>query len=114
MSYVKNMYTYSTYAIFQKSRKYLSFVEEAESFVGALTSFFLSSPELISSVCSLYCRKPVSGDLQLMGEYDGLSVYMEKGERHSHILTMSNGRTYAWNGKMFVRDNLNFAVYQDI
>ena len=49
-----------------------------------------------------------------MGEYDGLSVYMEKGEKHSHILTLSDGRTYARNGKRFVRDNLEFALYEDI
>lgn len=108
------MFTYDTLAIFQKSKRYLSFIEEAESFVSAATSFFLSSPELVTSMCRFYCRKPISGDLQLMGEYDGLSVYMEKGEKHSHILTLSDGRTYAWNGKRFVRDNLEFALYEDI
>ena len=49
-----------------------------------------------------------------MREYDGLSVYMKKGEKPSHILTLSDGRTYAWNGKRLVRDNLELALYEDI
>ena len=48
-----------------------------------------------------------------MGEYDGLSVYMAKGENHSHILTLTNGSSYAWNGKRFVRDVIDFAQYLD-
>lgn len=108
------MFTYETIAIIRKGKRFLSFTEESQSFVKAMTSFFLSSPELVGSVCTLYCRKPISGDLQLMGEYDGLSAYMEKGRSHSHVLTLSNGTTYAWNGERFVRDNIDFSQFLDV
>ena len=107
------MYVYDTIAIISKGNRYVSYLEEADSFVSALTAFFTSVPEMVGSVCTIYCRKPISGDLQLMGEYDGLSVYMAKGENHSHILTLTNGSSYAWNGKRFVRDVIDFAQYLD-
>ena len=105
------MYLYDTLAVIRKKNACFSFSEESESFVSALTSFFLASPFLVENVCSIYCRKPRNGDLQFMGEYDGLSVFVEKGERHSHILTLSNGAIYSWNGNRFVRDYGSHTMY---
>ena len=68
--------------------------ETADSFVEAMSRIFLSDTRLCPRILNIYCRKPVSGDLQLMGRYDGLMAVSSGGEAHSHILSLSNGMDY--------------------
>lgn len=67
---------------------------KATSFVSAFFMMISKSSVLIDQRLSLYCTKPKSGDLQLMGIYDGISVWIQDGEKHERMLDLANGERY--------------------
>lgn len=62
----------------------------AEAFEKTLAA----NPGLLDDVATIYCRKPKSGDLQLMGTYDGSSWMQKDGIAYGHMLKLANGTTY--------------------
>ncbi len=52
--------------------------------------------EIINNVFLIYCRRPISGDLKLMGKYDGKCTIMKDGIRFSHILKTTENKDYTF------------------
>lgn len=98
------MYLYNIICLQQKSSKYWSFSIKASSFIEAVNIVFKEDSTLLSIMFDIYCIRPLSGDMQHMAFYDGEGSFMDSGEIHSHLLTLSNGYVYTWNGNEFVKE----------
>ena len=65
---------------------------EAEGFLAAFSEVLAKDRTLESGHCTVYCRQPKSGNLQLMGEWRGPSyghchVFIKAGEGKRYNLT---------------------------
>ena len=98
------MFDYDMLALIKNSTRYVKKKVASDSFRGAFYSMLMDEKTLLSSVMDIYCRKK-SGDFQLMGVYDGLSVMNQNGEYRSHILKTMDGNTYMLSEDGFVSVN---------
>lgn len=96
-------YRYEMIILEKKTHRFWEIPEVADSFVEAISRIFLREREFSGKILSIYCRKPVSSDLQLMAEYDGFSSFSTGSEFFSHILRLSNGLQYHLTDEGFVR-----------
>ena len=102
--YNGRMFDYDMLALIRKSTKYIRKKVASDSFRGAFYSMLMDEKTLLSSVMDIYCREK-SGDFQLMGVYDELSVMNRNGEYRSHILKTMDGKTYMLSDDGFVSVN---------
>ncbi len=88
------LYNYDIYALDERSLRYRYRSVKASSFVSAFYLMMTKNMNLAQQRVTIYCMRPKSGDLQLMGVYDGLSVMIQDGEKHERLLSLSNGESY--------------------
>jgi len=100
---VGTLYSYDIYALDEHSLFFRYRSVRASSFVSAFYHMMLKNLILQDRRVSLYCMRPHSGDLQLMGVYDGISVMHQNGETHSRVLDLSNGERYELGEEGFTR-----------
>lgn len=91
---VSNLYSYNIYALDEHFFRFRYQNVKAISFASAFFLMIKKCSSLSEQRLSLYCTKPRSGDLQLMGVYDGLSVWIQNGVRHERVLELNNGERY--------------------
>ena len=101
--YNGHMFDYDMLALIRNSTKYIRKKVASDSF-RAFYSMLMDEKTLLSSVMDIYCREK-SGDFQLMGVYDELSVMNQNGEYKSHILKTMDGNTYTLSDDGFVSVN---------
>lgn len=95
-------YDYNIICILESPKVYIEDTLRSESFNSALFSL-IESRKIASSVFLIYCRKKQSGDLKLMGKYDGLSVITFRGLRFTHILSTTENKDYSIQSDGFRR-----------
>lgn len=97
-------YRYEIIMLEKKTHRFWERAETADSFIEAISRIFLREREFTSRVLEIFCRKPVSSDLQLMADYDGLAYVSAGGHGFiSHILILSNGLRYHLTSEGFIR-----------
>lgn len=87
-------YTYNLVILSTRTHRFIEHSVEADGMADAFGKVLSFNPNLMDDVVTIYCRKPKSGDLQLMGSFDGLSWMQKDGIAYGHILKLSNGTTY--------------------
>ena len=97
------LYSYDIYALDEHSLRYRYRNVKASSFVSAFYLMMLKNTILQNQRVTIYCMRPRSGDLQLMGVYDGISVMHQNGETHARCLDLSNGERYELGEEGFTR-----------
>lgn len=103
MNYNRSMnYKYDIMCIIESPKIYLEGSVCAPSFTSALFSF-METRNIVSSTFLIYCRKEKSGDLQLMGKYDGASFVLFRGLKFTHILSTKDNKDYSFSSDGFRR-----------
>lgn len=88
-------YNYNILCIMESPKTYIEGSVSSPSFTSALFSF-ITEKKIVSSTFLIYCRKEKSGDLQLMGKYDGGSYVLFRGLKFTHILTTRENKDYSF------------------
>lgn len=94
-------YNYNIICILKSPRIYIEETIPSSSFTAALFTL-MKDRRIDSSVFLVYCRRS-TGDLKLMGSYDGLTVICRRGTRFSHILRTTERKDYAYSPDGFRR-----------
>ena len=85
-------YSYELVVLEKRTHSYREAVVGADSFPAAFHGFLMSNRKLLDSQLTIYCRRPQSGDLKLMGRYDGGTSYAGTGVPLRNLLRLSDGR----------------------
>lgn len=88
-------YTYDIICLTKNAKVYTEGTISSKDFISALYNFIVKN-EIINNVFLIYCRRPISGDLKLMGKYDGKCTIMKDGIRFSHILKTTENKDYTF------------------
>lgn len=95
-------YNYNIICILKSPKIYIEDTIPAPSFTSALF-ILMEEKKITESVFLVYCRKSISGDLKLMGRYDGLTVSTFHGARITHVLTTIEDMDYSYTPEGFRR-----------
>ena len=95
-------YTYNIICILENPKVYIEDTVPSESFNSALFSL-IEKKKIATSVFLIYCRRKQSGDLKLMGKYDGSSVITFHGLKFTHILSTIENKDYSYYADGFRR-----------
>ena len=85
-------YSYELVVHEMRSHHYTETTIAADSFTDAFWRFLKSNRKLLDSQLTIYCRRPQSGDLKLMGRYDGGTSYAGSDVPIRSLLKLSDGR----------------------
>ncbi len=95
-------FNYNIICILKNPKIYIEQTISAPSFTSALF-LLMKEKKITESVFLVYCRKRISGDLQFMGQYDGLTVSICRGMRVTHVLTTIENKDYSYSADGFRR-----------
>lgn len=85
-------YSYELVVHETRTHHYTEAAIEADSFTNAFWRFLMSNRKLLGSQLTVYCRRPQSGDLKLMGRYDGGTSYAGGDVPIRSLLRLTDGR----------------------
>ena len=95
------MFRYDILILDRAAHRFITRTVSADSFASAASMLLAKERKMIEKHLVFYCRKLRSQDLQYMGQYDpGASASSIDGS-HSHVLYLSNGQTYEYDGEEF-------------
>lgn len=95
-------YKYNLICILQNPKIYIEETIESGTFREAVHTL-IEKNKISSSVFLIYCRSSISGNLVLMGRYDGQSVMNAYGIQFSHILSTVEDKDYTYRPTGFMR-----------
>lgn len=94
-------FNYELVILSKSTHQFLEVSASADSVAEAFQSAIMQHPDLLNSIITIYCRKPKSGDLQLMGTYDGCTTVLVDGQQIRHVLKLANGKSYVLTDEGF-------------
>ena len=98
-------YHYEIIILDPKLHRYIEEADSSDSFVDALSRMFLRNLPLCDKVLQIYCRKPLSGDFQYMGSFDGISsISSGAHDFRRRLLRLANGLDYYLTDNGFIRN----------
>ena len=88
-------YSYNIICIMKGTKTYVKATVASKDFTSALFSLIVNN-RIINKTFLIYCKRPISGDLKLMGNYDGKCTIMKDGIKFSHILKTTENKDYSF------------------
>ena len=96
-------FRYDLLILDRSAHRYLARTETADGFSKAVSQLFRKERQLAQKPLSIYCRKLRTKDLQYMGDYEPGTSVSGSGESYRHLLMLSNGDAYEYDGEAFRR-----------
>ena len=95
------MFRYDILILDRAAHRFITRIVSADSFALAASMFIVKERKMIEKHLVFYCRKLRFQDLLYMGQYDSDSLASSIDGSHSHLLYLSNGQTYEYDGEEF-------------
>ena len=94
-------FNYELVILSKGTHQFMEVSATADSVADAFQTAIRQHPGLLDSIVTIYGKKPKSGDLQLMGTYDGSTTVLVDGQQIRHVLKLANGKSYVLTDEGF-------------